>query len=66
MAKPRRRPRSTCSTHGVTGVAREGGPSFFGDNMEDEEVTDIWRAILMAALVDREDAGGLYLDDWDD
>lgn len=43
-------------------------PHFYGDTMEDEEVIDIWRAILMAYLVDgKEDpVDGMFMDDWED
>ena len=41
-------------------------PHYLEERMEDEEVIDIWQAILMAALVDGKEAGGLYMDDWDD
>jgi hypothetical protein len=36
--------------------------------MEDKEVIDIWRAILMAYLVDgKEDpVDGMFMDDWED
>lgn len=43
-------------------------PHFYGDTMEDEEVIDIWRAILMAYLVDgKEDpVDGMLMGDWED